>query len=59
MAVQNLVARSCFFYSRICNEANASIRVTDLALFLRIALLVFQLGPKHQHLLGGGCVVGV
>jgi hypothetical protein len=52
-AVQNLVARSCFLDSRICNEANSGISVTDLMLFLRVARLVFQLGPKHQHLLGG------
>lgn len=52
-AAQNLVARSCFLDARIRNTANAGISVTDLILFLRIARLVFQLGPKHQHLLGG------
>jgi hypothetical protein len=52
-AAQNMVARSCFLDSRICNEANSGIAVKDLILFLRVARLVFQLGPKHQHLLGG------
>jgi hypothetical protein len=52
-AVQGLVARSCFSDARVLDLADTGISVADLTLFFRIARLVFQLGPKHQHLLAG------
>jgi hypothetical protein len=52
-AVQGMVARSCYLDARMRTAADHCISVTDLTLYLRIARLVFQLGPKHQHLLGG------
>jgi hypothetical protein len=53
VAVQGLVARSCYLDASICDPAMLDMSVTDRTLFFRIARLVFQLGPKHQHLLGG------
>jgi hypothetical protein len=53
VAVQSLVARSCYLDAQIGNTSTDCISVNDLILFFRIARLVFQLGPKHQHLLGG------
>ena len=52
-AARNLVARSCFLDSKIDSTANLGFSVTDLMMFLRIARLVFKLGPTHQHLLAG------
>ena len=53
VAVQSMVARACYLDARISNVDNTCISTTDLILFFRIARLVFQLGPKHQNLLGG------
>ena len=53
VAVQGLVARSCYLNATLSNTANTNIGGTDMILFFRIARLVFQLGPKHQNLLGG------
>ena len=54
VAVQGVVARSCYLDAQIMpNTACTQISRTDVILFFRIARLVFQLGPKHQHLLGG------
>jgi hypothetical protein len=52
-AVEGVVARSCYLDTRIRTAADPGISNTDLILFFRIARLVFQLGPKPQHLLGG------
>jgi hypothetical protein len=54
VAVQGMIARSCYLDARPRATTDGDgISHTDLTLFLRIARLVFQLGPKHQHLLGG------
>jgi hypothetical protein len=53
VAVEGLVARSCFLDGRIRQPETTGISNTDLTLFFRIARLVFQIGPKQQHLLGG------
>jgi hypothetical protein len=53
VAVQGLVARSCYLDSRVRMPAEKGLDVADMILFFRIARLVFQLGPKHQHLLAG------
>jgi hypothetical protein len=52
LAVEGLVARSCFLDGRIRQPETTGISNTDLTLFFRIARLVFQIGPKQQHLLG-------
>ena len=52
VAVQRLVARSCYLDSHVADTSSTEISVSDLILFFRIARLVFQLGPKHQNLFG-------
>ena len=53
VALQGLVARSCYLDARISTTADLCISITDLILFFRIARLVFKLGRTHQNLLGG------
>ena len=52
-AVEGLVARSYYLDARIRTSSDPFISVSDQKLFSCIARLVFQLGPKHQHLLAG------
>ncbi len=49
VAVQALVARSCYLDARMLDTADTCLSVTDLTLFFQIARLVFELGPKHQQ----------
>jgi hypothetical protein len=53
MAVEGLVAQSCFLDCRIRQPETTGISNTDHTLFFCITRLVFQIGPKQQHLLGG------
>jgi hypothetical protein len=52
-AVQCLVARACYQDANIDYSTYPRILDNEVALFFRIARLVFATGAKQQHLLGG------
>jgi hypothetical protein len=54
VAVQGLVARSCYQDPSIDDTTYQRIHQDEVALFFRIAPLVFKTGPQQQHLLAGG-----
>jgi hypothetical protein len=51
VAVQGLVSRACYQDSSLTATTNPLVVATDIALFVRIARLVFKTGPQQQHLL--------
>jgi hypothetical protein len=51
-AVKGLVARCCYQDAKAKNFTYPPISDDDVALFFRIARLVFKTGAQHQHLLG-------
>ena len=51
VAVQGLVARACYQDASLHAAAYPPLSEEDIALFVRIAKLVFQTGSKQQHLL--------
>ena len=51
VAVQRLVARSCYQDASLTAMTQPQIPDDEIALFFHIARLVFKTGPQQQHLL--------